>query len=241
MMENFVEDSKLLVAAGLSASYGSIKALRNASISVGVRQVVAIVGRNGAGKSTLLRAISGHLKPDSGVVTLRSTNITGQSAHLIVRQGLALVPEGRCVLSPLTVEENLDLSFRSRRGKGVELKAWVYELFPRLSERRTQLAGSLSGGEQQMLAIGRALLTNPKVILLDEPSMGLSPILVDKVVEALLRINKTDISMLIVEQDVGIASAMSDYMYVMQQGAISAEGTPDELRRRSVIEQGYFS
>ncbi|MHB1090736.1 MAG: ABC transporter ATP-binding protein [Ilumatobacteraceae bacterium] len=233
--------SKLLLVDGLSASYGSIKALRNASIGVGIQQVVAIVGRNGAGKSTLLRAISGHVKPDSGVVTLRSVNITGQPAHSIVRQGLALVPEGRCVLSPLTVEENLDLSIRSRKGKSSELKTWVYELFPRLSDRRSQLAGSLSGGEQQMLAIGRALLTSPKVILLDEPTMGLSPVLVDKVVEALLRINKTNISMLIVEQDVGIAGAISDYMYVMQQGAISAEGTVDELRRQSAIEQGYFS
>ncbi|MFM8868355.1 MAG: ABC transporter ATP-binding protein [Ilumatobacteraceae bacterium] len=232
---------KSLEVRGLTASYGSIKALRGVDLKVVQGSVVAVVGRNGAGKSTLLNSICGVMKSDGGTVRFGDRDLTGMSAQRVTRSGLALVPEGRRIIAPLTVRENLGLSKAARRKSDRDMESWVFELFPILKDRAKQYAGSLSGGEQQMLAIGRALMTHPDLIVLDEPSMGLAPFVVDKVYESLISINNTGISVLLVEQDAVLASSVADYMFVMQQGEIVAKGTPDDLTKNDFITSGYFS
>lgn len=224
----------------LEAGYGSIRALHGVSLTVHSGQIVSVVGRNGAGKSTLLNAACGLISATSGSVAIGNVELTGSAPYQIAQGGLALVPEGRCVIAPLTVKENLELSKSAGRTKYDEMMTWVFDLFPRLFERKSQLAGSLSGGEQQMLAIGRALVTNPDFLLLDEPSMGLAPIVVDKVFESLIQINNQGIPMLLVEQDVMLASAVSDYMYVLHQGLVVAEGIPDELMNNEALNSAYL-
>lgn len=230
-----------LEVRGLTASYGSIKALRGVDLKVVQGSVVAVVGRNGAGKSTLLNSICGVMKSDGGTVRFGDRDLSGMSAQRVTRSGLALVPEGRRIIAPLTVRENLGLSKAARRKSDRDMESWVFELFPILKDRAKQYAGSLSGGEQQMLAIGRALMTHPDLIVLDEPSMGLAPFVVDKVYESLISINNTGISVLLVEQDAVLASSVADYMFVMQQGEIVAKGTPDDLTKNDFITSGYFS
>lgn len=232
---------KSLEVRGLTASYGSIKALRGVDLKVVQGSVVAVVGRNGAGKSTLLNSICGVMKSDGGTVRFGDRDLSGMSAQRVTRSGLALVPEGRRIIAPLTVRENLGLSKAARRKSDRDMESWVFELFPILKDRAKQYAGSLSGGEQQMLAIGRALMTHPDLIVLDEPSMGLAPFVVDKVYESLISINNTGISVLLVEQDAVLASSVADYMFVMQQGEIVAKGTPDDMAKNDFITSGYFS
>jgi branched-chain amino acid transport system ATP-binding protein len=236
-----VSTDKSLEVRGLTASYGSIKALRGVDLKVVQGSVVAVVGRNGAGKSTLLNSICGVMKSDGGTVRFGDRDLSGMSAQRVTRSGLALVPEGRRIIAPLTVRENLGLSKAARRKSDRDMESWVFELFPILKDRAKQYAGSLSGGEQQMLAIGRALMTHPDLIVLDEPSMGLAPFVVDKVYESLISINNTGISVLLVEQDAVLASSVADYMFVMQQGEIVAKGTPDDLTKNDFITSGYFS
>jgi branched-chain amino acid transport system ATP-binding protein len=236
-----VSTDNSLEVRGLTASYGSIKALRGVDLKVPPGSVVAVVGRNGAGKSTLLNTICGVMKADSGTVRFSNHNLSGLSAQRVTRSGLALVPEGRRIIAPLTVRENLSLSKAAKRKSNQDMESWVYELFPILKDRATQFAGSLSGGEQQMLAIGRALMTHPDLIVLDEPSMGLAPFVVDKVYESLISINNTGISILLVEQDAALASSVADFLFLMQQGEFVAKGRPRNLTQNDFITSGYFS
>ncbi len=231
----------MLSVSGLCASYGAIRAVADVALSVPAGGMVAILGANGAGKSTTLRGIAGLHRPVRGRVLLDGSEIGALPLHRVVRRGLALVPEGRMVVAPLTVEENLALSRYARRGREAELLARVYDLFPRLKERRRQVSGLLSGGEQQMLAIGRALMTAPRVLLLDEPSMGLAPAIIDLVFAAIVALHKQGQSILLVEQNAEITLAVCDYAYLMKRGAIVAEGAAATLRSDQGVLEAYLS
>ena len=231
----------MLSVRGLSASYGAIRAVHDVTVEVGARQFVAILGANGAGKSTILRSIAGLHRPVTGSITLAGSQISTLPAHQVVRRGLALVPEGRMVVAPLTVEENLRLSRFAGRGDERALLARVYDLFPRLYERRWQLAGLMSGGEQQMLAIGRALMTEPQVLVLDEPSMGLAPAIVQLVFEAIDRLHQDGQSILLVEQDAEITLSRCDYAYVMKRGQIVSSGDAASLRADPQMFDAYLA
>ena len=231
----------MLSVRGLSASYGAIRAVHDVTVEVGPRQFVAILGANGAGKSTILRSIAGLHRPVTGSITLAGSPIGTLPAHQVVRRGLALVPEGRMVVAPLTVEENLRLSRFAGRGDERALLARVYDLFPRLHERRWQLAGLMSGGEQQMLAIGRALMTAPQVLVLDEPSMGLAPAIVQLVFEAIDRLHQDGQSILLVEQDAEITLSRCDYAYVMKRGQIVSSGDAASLRADPQMFDAYLA
>jgi branched-chain amino acid transport system ATP-binding protein len=231
----------MLSVSNLSSSYGAIRAVRDVSLEVPAGSLVALVGSNGAGKSTTLISIAGLHKPDSGTVTLDGKDVTGQAAHKLVRKGLCLVPEGRMVVAPLTVRENLELSAYGYQGRGFEQRLKeIYELFPRLADRRSQISGSLSGGEQQMLALGRALMTGPSVLLLDEPSMGLAPSIVDLVFEAIVNIHASGQSILLVEQNAALALAIADHAYVMERGSIVLDGAPKDLEGRPEVMAAYL-
>jgi branched-chain amino acid transport system ATP-binding protein len=221
----------LLTVENLSVKYGNIPALTGLSISVREGTLVALLGANGAGKSTTLNTIAGLLNPTDGTITFGEASIGGAPAFRIVRQGLALVPEGRMVVAPLSVEDNLELSSYARGRTRTASLNQVWELFPRLAERRRQRAGLLSGGEQQMLAIGRAIMTKPKLLLLDEPSMGLSPALTDVVMEAIKRIHESGVTVLLVEQNTALALPLADYAYLIDRGEIVAEGTAQDLEK----------
>ena len=231
----------MLSVCGLSASYGAIRAVHDLNVEVGPRQFVAILGANGAGKSTTLRSIAGLHRPVTGAINLAGKPIGALPAHKVVRRGLALVPEGRMVVAPLTVEENLKLSRFARRGNEHDLMGRVYDLFPRLKERRWQRAGLMSGGEQQMLAIGRALMTDPQVLVLDEPSMGLAPSIVELVFDAIDTLHAQGQSILLVEQDAEITLARCDYAYVMKRGSIVASGDAASLRANPGMLDAYLA
>jgi branched-chain amino acid transport system ATP-binding protein len=221
--------SPILTVDGLDVRYGTIPALSGLSLSVERGSLTALLGANGAGKSTTLNTIAGLLEPTRGRVTFDGQDITGRAAHRITRRGLVLVPEGRLVVAPLTVLENLRLSsFARGRTRSASLDE-VWELFPRLAERKNQHAGLMSGGEQQMLAIARAWMTRPTMILLDEPSMGLSPALVDIVFEAITQIHAAGATVLLVEQNAARALPVCDHAYLIHRGDIIASGTPAEL------------
>lgn len=220
--------SKILSVEDLEVRYGTIPALSGLSLSVEQGSLTTLLGANGAGKSTTLNTVAGLLKPTSGRVSFEGTDITGQPAHRNTRRGLALVPEGRMVVSPLTVLENLQLSSFGRRKRKADIEE-VWELFPRLAERKQQPAGLMSGGEQQMLAIARAWMTKPTMVLLDEPSMGLSPALVDIVFEAIVSIHTAGATVLLVEQNAAKALPLCDHVYLIHRGEILLSGTPEEL------------
>lgn len=230
----------MLSVSGLSASYGSIRAVEKVDIEVPDGSLVALLGANGAGKSTTLRSIAGLHKPDRGKVMLDGQDITGSPAHLVVREGLSLVPEGRMVLAPLTVHENLTLSSAARRGDASANLDKVYALFPRLAERRSQTAGLLSGGEQQMLAVGRALMAEPSVLLLDEPSMGLAPVIVDAMYETIVDLHRSGQSILLVEQNAALALPICDQAFVLNRGQIVAQGNADDLHESAEIQAAYL-
>lgn len=223
----------MLSVSKLSVSYGPIRAVKEIDLEVPKGSLVALVGANGAGKSSALSAISGLIRPAGGKVLLDGEDVTGIPAHRLVHKGISLVPEGRMVAAPLTVLENLThcrrASGRSQAEFDAELES-MYETFPVLKERRGQYAGLLSGGEQQMLAIARGVLTNPQVLLLDEPSMGLAPAIVDVVFSALMDIHASGLSILLVEQNAELALEICNWGCVLQRGEIVASGTPDELR-----------
>jgi branched-chain amino acid transport system ATP-binding protein len=231
----------MLSVCGLSASYGAIRAVYDLNVEVGPRQFVAILGANGAGKSTTLRSIAGLHRPVTGTIKLEGKPIGTLPAHKVVQRGLALVPEGRMVVAPLTVEENLKLSRFAGRGNERDLLCRVYDLFPRLKERRWQRAGLMSGGEQQMLAIGRALMTEPRVLVLDEPSMGLAPSIVELVFDAIDTLHAEGQSILLVEQDAEITLARCDYAYVMKRGSIVASGNAASLRANPRMFDAYLA
>lgn len=231
----------MLNVSKLSASYGAIQAVRSIDLEVKAGSLSVLLGANGAGKSTTLRSIAGLHRPITGSVKLGSQEISKLPLHSVVRSGLAFVPEGRMVVAPLTVEENLALSHFSGRSKEPDLVDRVYELFPRLKERRHQKAGLMSGGEQQMLAIGRALMTKPQMLVLDEPSMGLAPAIVDLVFQSIVALHKQGQSILLVEQNAAIALSVCDYGYVMKRGHIVVEGTPDQLKQNPEVLDAYLS
>ena len=221
----------MLTIESLEVTYGSIRAVARLDVTLGKGRVAALLGANGAGKSSTMKAVGGLLRPSGGRVVFDGADITGMPAHRVARRGLALVPEGRMVVGCLTVQENLDLSAYARGRRRRALADDVYDLFPRLAERRRQTAALMSGGEQQMLAIGRALMTAPSLLLLDEPSMGLSPALVDTVFGAISEIRSAGMTMLLVEQNAALAFPLADHACLIQRGAIVAEGAPDELER----------
>ncbi len=230
----------MLTVSKLSASYGAIRAVRGVALTVGSNTFAAVIGANGAGKSTLLRAIAGLHRPIRGVVTLSGADISSLAVHRIVRRGIALVPEGRMIVAPLTVEENLFLSTYARRGRTSDTLDKVYTLFPRLAEHRDMVAGALSVGEQQMLAIGRAMMTRPRILMLDEPSTGIAPAIVDLVFEALVQLHKGGQSILLVEQNANLALQVCDFAYVMRRGQVVTQGRPVDLRGSSEVVEAYL-
>jgi len=233
----------LLEIHDLRVFYGNIEALKGISLEAEPGHIVAILGGNGAGKTTTLRTISGLLRPRSGSITYGGKSLVGMQAHAIVAMGLSHVPEGRRIFGILTVEENLNLGgylIRSNQGLVKERKAAVYALFPRLAERRTQLAGTLSGGEQQMLAIGRALMPDPKVLMLDEPSLGLAPMLARSVLKTVREIANRGTAILLVEQNARQALAISDQAYVIEVGKIVLQGEAASLASDERVQKAYL-
>jgi branched-chain amino acid transport system ATP-binding protein len=234
----------MLEIRDLVVHYGAIRALDGVSLSVPEGQVVCVIGSNGAGKTTLLRTVSGLLAPISGSIGLDGEPLVGKQAHAIARLGVAHVPEGRHVFPDQSVEDNLHLGAFTRRKEGrkaiEQAIEEVYALFPRLKERRTQQAGTMSGGEQQMLAIGRALMLNPKLVLLDEPSMGLAPIVIDEVFRRLADLKRRGLTMLLVEQLAYRALDVADYAYVIEHGRIELEGPAEQLRDDPRVRAAYL-
>lgn len=232
----------MLRVGDLNVHYGGIHALRNVSLHVPEEKIVTLVGANGAGKSTLLRTICGLVPATSGSIHCLGRSITGIAPHRIAREGIAMAPEGRHVFVNLSVHENLLMGAYSRSEKNeidrdVE---WIYEIFPRLRERRRQSAGTLSGGEQQMLALGRALMSRPKLLLLDEPSLGLAPLLIREVFRVISQIHREGTTILLIEQNAMAALNVADYGYVLETGEIVLEGTGRELLNDERVKQAYL-
>jgi branched-chain amino acid transport system ATP-binding protein len=231
----------MLRLSDLHASYGAAPVLQGVSLAVEKGETVALLGPNGAGKSTLLAALTGTIPRRSGAVFFEEVNLAAEESHTIVARGVRLVPEGRLVFAPFTVEDNLRLGAVRLQGDAKERFDYVYALFPRLHERRKQPAGTLSGGEQQMLAIGRALMSNPRLLLLDEPFLGLAPLVVVQIRNALEKLRATGLTMLIVEQKLDIALAFASRAYVMVKGKVVLEENTAALARRSDLSDLYFS
>jgi branched-chain amino acid transport system ATP-binding protein len=231
---------KLLDVTNLHVSYGAIKALKGISLHVNKGEVVTILGANGAGKTTTLRTISGLLKPTQGTIIFDKKDITKTQAHDIVPLGMSHSPEGRRVFGTLTVKENLMMGAFTLKDYNQKMLEWIYEILPRLKERENQLAGTLSGGEQQMLAIGRAIMSNPKLLILDEPSLGLAPVLVKVIFQAVKEIAQSGVTVLIVEQNARAALKLADRGYVLELGKIAHEGTSQELLNSKAIQEAYL-
>ena len=225
-----------LVVEDVHTYYGDSYVLQGVSLRVAPGQLVAVLGRNGVGKTTLIRSVVGFTPPRRGRIWFRGQDITHRPSHAIARMGVGLVPQGRRIFPSLSVEENLVVA---ARGEGWTLER-VYELFPRLRERAHHRGGKLSGGEQQMLAIGRALMTNPSLLLLDEPSEGLAPKLVLDLAHVLLQLKERGLSVLMVEQNLPLALRLADYVYVMSKGTVVFEGSPEELRRAEEVRLRYL-
>ena len=232
--------SNILEVKDLNVSYGGIKAVKEISFKVPKGQVVTLIGANGAGKSSTLRSIVGLVKPESGSIRFKDTELAGLSTDQIVSKGITLVPEGRRVFPDLTVLENLKIGAYMRKDSLDEDLNWVHELFPRLKERSWQLAGTLSGGEQQMLAIGRALMSRPELIMMDEPSLGLAPIIVQGVFDIIREINRQGVTILLVEQNANMALKAADLGCVMETGRITLRGTGKELSENEEVKAAYL-
>jgi branched-chain amino acid transport system ATP-binding protein len=234
----------LLELAGVEVRYGAIRALQGVSLGVDEGELVALIGSNGAGKSTTLRTISGLLRPTQGTISFDGVDITGAPSDRIVARGISHCPEGRRIFGGLTVAENLRLGAVSRpradRDAIAEDLATVLELFPVLKERLAQAGGTLSGGEQQMLAIGRALMTRPRLLLLDEPSLGLAPIMVERIFATIAELKRAGRTILLVEQNVHQAFEVADRAYVLETGRVTLEGAADVLRQDPKVEQSYL-
>ena len=235
------ENKCLLQVENVNVYYGSIHAIKNISLQVNEGEIVTLIGANGAGKSTTLNTIAGLLKPKTGSVTFDGHVISGMSANKIVPLGMALCPEGRRIFQHMTVRENLEMGGYSRPKSETETSIEeVFERFPRLKERRKQIAGTLSGGEQQMLAMSRALMSHPKLMMRDEPSMGLAPILVDQVFDIIKELHKAGTTILLVEQNARKALQIADRAYVLETGAITLSGTGAELASSVAVKKAYL-
>ena len=231
----------MLKVNDINVYYGSIHAIKGVSFEVNDGEIVTLIGANGAGKSTTLNTIAGLLHTQTGSVEFLGEKINGVPPHTIVSKGLALVPEGRRVFLQMTVEENLEMGAYTRPGSEVDPGiAGVYERFPRLKERRRQIAGTLSGGEQQMLAMGRALMSRPKLRMLDEPSMGLAPILVEQIFDIIRELHRSGTTVLLVEQNAQMALSIADRGYVLETGKIVATGTGQELLNDDAVKRAYL-
>ena len=227
----------------VSAGYGRVNVLRGVSVNVGVGEIVLLIGANGAGKSTLLRVVSGIIRPSEGQVEFEGENMTSRDPSYIVKAGLCHVPEGRQIFGSMTVKQNLMLGSYPKKCKKDDFERLldsVFELFPVLKNRILQKASTLSGGEQQMLAIGRALMSQPKLLLLDEPSMGLAPLMVESILKAISELRQSGMSVLLVEQNVMGSLEISDRAYIIETGKIFAEGTGEELRGNDSIRKSYL-
>lgn len=232
----------MLEVNGLKVCYGVIQAIKGISFHVEEGEVVALIGANGAGKTTILHTITGLIGPESGEILFEGKNIAKTAGHKIVSMGMAHVPEGRRVFSELTVLQNLKLGAYTRKDKGEIERTLqtVYERFPRLYERKNQIAGTMSGGEQQMLAMGRALMSHPKILLMDEPSMGLSPIFVNEIFDIIQKVSASGTTVLLVEQNAKKALTIADRAYVLETGLIVKEGKADELLHDDAIRKAYL-
>ena len=231
----------MLKAEDLNVYYGPIHAVKGVSFEVKEGEIVTLIGANGAGKSTTLKTVSGLMRSRGGRIEFMDKSIASTPAHKIVELGLAHVPEGRRIFTRMTVEENLDMGAFIKKNANVEQdKERVFEQFPRLKERRRQIAGTLSGGEQQMLAMGRALMSSPKLLMLDEPSMGLAPILVEQVFDIITALHKAGTTILLVEQNAEMALSVADRAYVMETGRITLSGTGKELAASEEVQKAYL-
>lgn len=231
----------ILKVSDINVYYGAIHAIKGVSFQVNHGEIVTLIGANGAGKSTTLQTVSGLLHSRTGSIEFLGENLMGVPAHKVVAKGLAQVPEGRRVFLQMTVEENLEMGAYTRSGGGIDADLEkVYAYFPRLMERRRQIAGTLSGGEQQMLAMGRALMSRPKLLMLDEPSMGLAPILVEQIFEIIQTLHKAGTTILLVEQNAQAALSIADRGYVLETGKIVTSGTGAELLASPEIKKAYL-
>ncbi len=241
-MSEVMQGSPLLQVDAISVYYGNIAAVKGLSITVPANAIVTLIGSNGAGKSTTLRTISGLMHPKTGTITFDGQNTTRAPGHELVHRGMAHSPEGRRIFPRMTVDENLELGAFTRSDKA-EIAAdreMVLDLFPRLAERIGQKAGTLSGGEQQMLAVGRALMAKPKLLLLDEPSMGLAPVLVDLIFDTIEKIREQGLTILLVEQNALAALRIADYAYVLESGSLKLEGPAQELAEHDDVTKAYL-
>ena len=230
----------ILSVKDLKVNYGGIEAVKGISFDVPAGKIVTLIGANGAGKSTTLKAIAGLVKPSSGSIVFSGAELVGMDTSAIVSKGITLVPEGRRVFPDLTVLENIRIGAYLRNDDLSEDIAWVYDLFPRLKERSWQLAGTLSGGEQQMLAVARALMSRPKVIMMDEPSLGLAPLVVKGIFNIIKEINKQGVTVLLIEQNANMALKTADYAYVLETGRITMSGTGTELLANEEVKKAYL-
>ena len=231
----------LLQVDNINVYYGAIHAIKGISFHVDEGEIVTLIGANGAGKTTTLNTICGLLRSKTGDVLFRDKSIAHMAAHSVVKQGLALVPEGRRIFTQLTVQENLEMGAYTRDKNEIPASLeHVFDLFPRLKERRSQIGGTLSGGEQQMLAMGRALMSAPKLMMLDEPSMGLAPILVEQVFEIIRSLHQAGTTILLVEQNAQMALSIADRAYVLENGQITLSGTGAELARSEKVQKAYL-
>ena len=236
-----METEALLKVEGINVYYGAIHAIKDISFQVNAGEIVTLIGANGAGKTTTLQTISGLLRSKTGSITFEGHNISNVRADKLVAHGLAQVPEGRRVFLQMSVEENLEMGAYTQSPAGVPKDLeMVYELFPRLKERRRQVAGTLSGGEQQMLAMGRALMSNPKLLMLDEPSMGLAPILVEQIFEIIQALHKAGTTILLVEQNAQAALSVADRAYVLETGKVVTTGSGQALLEDPAIKKAYL-
>ena len=230
----------ILSVKDLQVNYGGIEAVKGISFDVPAGDIVTLIGANGAGKSTTLKAIAGLVKPRSGSIEFEGANITGKDSSDIVARGVTLVPEGRRVFANMTVLENIKIGAYLRKDSLSDDIAWVYDLFPRLKEREWQLAGTLSGGEQQMLAVARALMSRPKVLMMDDPSLGLAPLVVKGIFDIIREINKQGVTVLLIEQNANMALKTADYAYVLETGRIGLSGTGAELLTNEDVKKAYL-
>ena len=230
----------ILEIRDLQVHYGGIEAVKGISLDVPEGEIVTLIGANGAGKSSTLRAIAGLVKPSAGKISFLDEDITGMDSSLIVSKGITLVPEGRRIFQQMTVQENLEMGAYIKKDVSQEDLETVFNYFPRLKERRKQIAGTLSGGEQQMLAVGRALMSRPKLMMLDEPSLGLAPLVVQDIFSIIREINRQGVTVLLVEQNANMALKIADLAYVLETGTITMSGTGAELLADSRVKEAYL-